>query len=335
MPVNSKNKNKSDTHRFKINLEQDGLRLDKVLAALCEDLSRARIQSLIQDGHVLVNGMEALGASAKVRVGSILEMTVPQAVAAEPEAENIPLDIVFEDEHLLVMNKPAGLVVHPGAGNREGTLVNALLHHCGESLSGIGGVMRPGIVHRLDKDTTGLLVVAKHDKAHQGLSDQLKDRTLSRVYLALVLKTPVPLKGQVEVPIGRHRTNRLKMAANTKGGKEARTFYHVQQDFGGACALVECKLESGRTHQIRVHMEFLGHPLIGDPLYGAQPTAFLSTFRKSGFEEEVIRQIQDFPRQALHAKEISFVHPVTEEEMSFEVPLPSDFSKLLNLIEKP
>jgi 23S rRNA pseudouridine1911/1915/1917 synthase len=317
---------------FLIDASQHVGRLDKVLSALCAELSRSRVQSLIEQGHVRINGKICESASKKLIVGDEIEVSVPPPVAAYPIAENIEIDIVYEDDDLLVVNKPAGLVVHPGAGNKQGTLVNALLHYCGKRLSGIGGVLRPGIVHRLDKDTSGLMVVAKNDQAHQGLSAQLADRSLSRLYQALVLKVPFPAKGHIEQTIGRHPTHRLKMAPNRKGGKEAKTFYRVEKSFEKACALVECKLESGRTHQIRVHMEALGHPLIGDPLYGAQDNAIASTFKKSGFEQEVIDAVLAFPRQALHAAQISFIHPVSEEEMSFSAPLPKDIDKLLKLL---
>lgn len=316
--------------------EHSGGRLDKVLAELSENLSRARIQKLIEQGVVQVNDTVCINLSKKVQAGDVIEFSIPCAVPAEPQPENIPLDVIYEDDDLLVLNKQAGLVVHPGAGNPDGTLVNALLHHCGESLSGIGGVMRPGIVHRLDKDTTGLMVVAKHDKAHQGLAAQLEDRSLSRVYQALVLKVPVPLKGVVDMPIGRDPRNRQKMAVNANknrgGGKEARTHYHVLENYKDALALVECKLESGRTHQIRVHMAALKHPLIGDPVYGPQPTAVTSTMKKAGYDDETIQNFVNFPRQALQAKAISFVHPITNSVQSFEIPTSDDLSKLLNLL---
>ncbi len=324
---------KNETYRFIIDETHDGERVDKAIRTLCEDLSRARIQGLIDDKLVTVN-KAAPKASRRLEVGDVVEIEIPPAVPCEPEAEDIPLDIVFEDEHMLVINKAAGLVVHPGAGNWSGTLVNALLHHCGDDLSGIGGVARPGIVHRLDKDTTGLMVVAKNDKAHKGLSEQLVDRSLSRVYKALVLKVPMPVKGKVNKPIGRHSSHRLKMAIDENGGREAVTHYKVEKAYGEACALVECKLETGRTHQIRVHMGFLKHPLIGDVLYGPQPTALQAALKKEGYAENVAKKMVFFPRQALHAAAISFIHPVLEEEMSFTAPLPDDFVNILKLLEK-
>lgn len=317
-----------------ISEEQAGLRLDKALTALFDDLSRARLQGLIDDGQVLLNGVVCTSSSKKVQVGDEVSVNIPAPVAAEPQPQNIPLDIVYEDSDLLVINKPAGMVVHPGAGNYEGTLVNALLYHCAGDLSGIGGVLRPGIVHRLDKDTSGLMVVAKHDKAHQGLAAQLEDRSLSRIYHALVLKVPMPIKGSVDYTVGRDPRNRQKMAVNVRGGKEARTFYHVLKAYGEACALVECKLESGRTHQIRVHMAAIKHPLIGDPAYGPQETAVRAALKKEAYEEAVIDGILTFSRQALHAGEISFVHPMSGEVHNYRVVPPDDFSKLLKLLNK-
>jgi len=311
---------------------QAGLRFDKALAALSPDHSRSRVQQLIAEGAVKLNGLVASDTSRKVNVGHVIEMVVPPAREAVPEAENIPLDIVYEDDDLIVINKPAGLVVHPGAGNQTGTLVNALLYHCKGSLSGIGGVMRPGIVHRLDKDTSGLMVAAKHDKAHQGLAAQLEDRSLSRVYEALVLKVPTPLKGSIDMPIGRDPRNRLRMAIKGQNGKVARTHYTVKQNYKEALARVECKLESGRTHQIRVHMAAIKHPLIGDPLYGPQRTALQAAVKRAGYGPEILEALENFPRQALHARDIAFVHPMSEKEMSFTSVLADDFSNILKLL---
>jgi 23S rRNA pseudouridine1911/1915/1917 synthase len=312
--------------------DQNGERLDKALSALCADLSRSRLQALIASGDVLLNGAVCENTSKKVTTGDEVSILVPPPVDALPKPENISLDIVYEDEDLLVINKPAGLVVHPGAGNVSGTLVNALLHHCAGQLSGIGGVMRPGIVHRLDKETSGLMVVAKSDRAHKGLSAQLEDRSLSRIYTALVLKVPVPMKGHVDMPIGRDPRHRLRMSVKGKGSKPARTHYFVEKRYADSLALVECQLESGRTHQIRVHMAAIKHPLVGDPLYGPQPTALRSSLKKLTDDEDILTEVLAFPRQALHARAITFIHPVTEEEMEFEADLPDDFSNLLNLI---
>jgi 23S rRNA pseudouridine1911/1915/1917 synthase len=245
------------------------------------------------------------------------------------------LDIIYEDDDLLVINKPSGLVVHPAAGHAHGTLVNALLYHCGDSLSGIGGVRRPGIVHRLDKDTTGLMLAAKNDRAHHGLSAQLADRSLSRTYTAFIWDTPSPRSGLIDAPVGRHCSNRQKMAINrTNAGREARTHYSLVETYGGGhAAQVSCDLETGRTHQVRVHMAHLGHPLIGDPLYGLQVTGRDSRLRKGRWEDEDAAFITAFPRQALHAAEIRFIHPATGEEESFAIPLPADMEELMSRLK--
>lgn len=318
-----------DTIQARVPEELEGLRLDRAVATLCPDYSRTRLQGLIDAGECLINGETCKTASRKVEAGDVVTLSIPALVDALPEPENIPLDIVYEDEDLLVINKPVGMVVHPAVGNHTGTLVNALLYHCGDSLSGINGVKRPGIVHRLDKDTSGLMIVAKNDLAHHHLSEQLQDRSLSRMYLALVLGVPFPSRGRVETLIGRHPNNRLKMAVVKQGGKEAATNFSVRETYSDTLSLVECHLESGRTHQIRVHMEHLGFPLIGDPLYGAQTTKLVSKLKKGRFEEGVQEQVVAFDHQALHATEISFIHPRTEEEMSFACDLPEDFSTLL------
>lgn len=321
---------KSETYRFEIDETAVGLRTDKALADLCDDLSRARIQALIADGQVRVNGGVLKSASQKLELGDKIDIDIPPPEPCEPEAEDIPLDIVFEDESLLVINKPAGLVVHPGAGNQTGTLVNAVLYHCGDQLSGIGGVLRPGIVHRLDKDTSGLMLVAKTDQAHQHLSAQLADRSLSRTYQALVHGVLMPPKGTIDQPIGRHPSNRLKMAVNKRQGREAVTHYKVLQEYRGFFSLLECKLESGRTHQIRVHMAHEGYPIIGDPLYGPQATAVQAALKKADYSEDIAAELMGFPRQALHAHEIAFVHPVSEKTLDFSVSPPGDFSNILN-----
>tara|TARA_B100001989_G_scaffold251270_2_gene230116 strand:+ start:4333 stop:5328 length:996 start_codon:yes stop_codon:yes gene_type:complete len=308
-------------------------RVDKYLTGV-SDLSRARIQSLVQEGCIYIDGQVLKTASQKLKGGEHLTLTLPDLKSAVPKPENIPLEIVYEDEALIVLNKAAGMVVHPGAGNHEGTLVNALLHHCKGSLSGIGGVERPGIVHRLDKDTSGLMVVAKTDHAHNSLSAQLADRSLSRIYEAIVLGVPMPLKGKIDKPIGRSGSNRLKMSVKGRGAKEAVTFYKVLEQFEDVFSLVECKLQTGRTHQIRVHMQSIDYPLIGDPLYGPQITKLRSKIKP--FRELLDNKdiILNFSRQALHAREISFVHPVTENVMIFEAERPMDMGNLLKDMEK-
>lgn len=309
-----------------------GERLDKALAILCPDVSRARLQALIKSGHVCVSGIVQTKASAKLEEGDAISVDIPAPVSAEPEAEDIPLDIVYEDADLLVINKQAGLVVHPGAGNWSGTLVNALLHHCAGGLSGIGGVMRPGIVHRLDKETSGLMVVAKNDFAHQGLSAQLADRTLSRIYHALCLGVPMPPSGTVDKPIGRHGQNRLKMAVSNKNARDAVTYYKTLENYGDVLSLIECKLETGRTHQIRVHMAAIGYPLVGDPLYGPQKTALQAALKKCHLEKGAAQIISEFPRQVLHARSISFIHPRSDKRHSFESDYPEDIGKILKIL---
>ena len=297
---------------------QAGLRLDRALAELLPDLSRERIKALIVEGQI-VSGGRSLNPSMKVAVGQDYSITLPAPVALDAVAQDIPLDIVHEDADLIVVDKPAGLVVHPAAGNLDGTLVNALLHHCDGQLSGIGGVARPGIVHRIDKDTSGLLVVAKSDKAHEGLARQFKDHSIDRLYAAIVYGVPVPAFGTVDAWVGRSDADRKKMAVHREGrGKHAVTHYRVMERLRGA-AMVECRLETGRTHQVRVHMAHLGHPLIGDPVYGRDRKGFKSILETLGFK-----------RQALHAKRLGFIHPVTEEPLAFDSPLPADMQELLS-----
>lgn len=314
--------------RIVVGESENGLRLDKALSLLCPQFSRTRLKALVENGDCLVNDVTVQTASGKVRQGDTIFLSLPPLEDTLPQPENIPLDIVYEDSALIVINKPAGMVVHPAIGNETGTLVNALLYHCGDTLSGINGVRRPGIVHRLDKETTGLMLAAKTDHAHHHLSAQLQDRSLTRVYSALVYGVPFPEKGKIEFAIGRHQTNRLKMGV-VKGGRDALTFYNVIEKFRDAMSLVECRLATGRTHQIRVHFEKIKHPLIGDPLYGVQQTAMRSILRKNNYEEEVVEDVLNFRRQALHAREISFIHPDSEETMSFSCELPKDMSDLL------
>jgi 23S rRNA pseudouridine1911/1915/1917 synthase len=311
-------------------------RLDKTLAMLAGDaISRSRVKALVEDKQVLVNGKICDDASAKMSEGDEITLHIPEIVDAVPKPENIPIDVVYEDDDLLVINKAAGMVVHPGAGNPNGTLVGALLYHCGDTLSGIGGVRRPGIVHRLDKDTSGLMVVAKNDRAHQGLAAQLSDRSLSRIYHALVWKEPTPIKGIINVPIGRHQTSRIRMSVRSHTvGREAITHYLRQETFHGIASLVTCQLETGRTHQIRVHMQHLGHPLLGDPLYGLPPQEQRSLMNRGGYDEDEREAVLAFPRQALHAAEMHFIHPTTEEEMVFEAPTPHDFEGLYAILAK-
>lgn len=326
-----------DVIEVTVSEDQAGGRLDKVLAALVpkdRGLSRARVQQLLAAGAVFQaeqDGPEksVTDVSGKVMAGVLYRIVVPPPVSAQPKAEDMPLDIVYEDDDLLVINKEPGVVVHPAAGHWEGTLVNALLAHCKGSLSGIGGVERPGIVHRLDKDTSGLLVVAKNDLAHQKLSAQFSDHSLSRTYQALVWRLP-SASGQVEGAIGRHPRARQKMAVVEHGGKEALTFFKLEQTFGSIAALVSCKLATGRTHQIRVHMAHIRHPVVGDPLYG--------TRQKHGgigaTEKGIVALLEAFPRQALHAGEISFMHPRTGKKIHLRAPMPGDMADLLKQLKK-
>lgn len=309
-------------------------RIDQILVEVMgDDLSRSRIQQLIKQGHLSNHGEVITQPSLKLSGDLDLILKLPEPDPAVPKAENILLDVLYEDNDLLVLNKPAGLVVHPGAGNWQGTLVNALLHYCQGQLSGIGGVERPGIVHRLDKETSGVMVVAKTDKAHRDLSQQLETRSLSRQYLALVWGEPVPGKGSIDAAIGRHPSNRQKMAVTTEGGKEAITHYTVLQRYQNLTfSLVQCNLETGRTHQIRVHMAHKKHWLVGDPAYGRQVTSQRAELKRIGMDKSRIEEIIAFPRQALHAQKLSFVHPITSEEVSFEAPLPQDMHLLIENI---
>ena len=306
-------------------------RLDKALAAAFPDMSRARFQALIADGAVSVEGETVTEAKHKVKPGDLLRVVLPEAAPALPGGEAMALSILFEDQDLIVIDKPAGLVVHPGAGNETGTLVNALIAHCGDSLSGIGGVKRPGIVHRLDKDTSGLLVVAKNDKTHHGLSDQFaahgRDGRLERSYLAIVWGVPERRQGTISAAIDRSTANRQKMAVS-KGAnaREAVTHYEVLEILGNppVASLVRCVLETGRTHQIRVHMAHIGHPLLGDAVYGA---GFRTSARK--LSEAAREALNALNRQALHATSLGFEHPRSGRQMQFDSPAPEDFGRLL------
>ena len=292
-------------------------RLDKALAD-ASGLSRERIKALISEGRVVVSGAPVSQPSLKVGAGTPFTIAVPEAVPAEAMAQDIPLVVVFEDEYLIVVDKPAGLVVHPAAGNLDGTLVNALLHHCQGQLSGIGGVARPGIVHRIDKDTSGLLVVAKTDRAHEGLAQQFAAHSIVRSYRAVVSGVPRVVAGKIEGAIGRSSANRKKMAIVEDGrGKHAVTHYKVLESLKSA-ALVECRLETGRTHQVRVHMSSMGHSLLGDPAYGRTPSSLRPILDRLGFH-----------RQALHAAELGFVHPVKQEMVQFFSAIPADMTALI------
>ena len=315
----------SDTMNEIIDLEipenLHGIRLDKALAILVPELSRTRIKALILGDNVQLNDVIVTDPSQKVSQSQSITIEVPPILDANPVAQDIPLDILYEDNDVIVINKPAGMVVHPAPGNSSNTLVNALLGHCKDSLSGIGGVKRPGIVHRLDKDTSGLMVVAKNDHAHKMLSSQFADRSLSRVYYAIVWGLPSPTSGTIEGNIGRSPNNRQKMAMVAYGGRTAVTHYRVVQPFGVEASLVECTLETGRTHQIRVHMTSINHAIIGDTTYGTHRARYKDI-------KSVIH------RQALHAKRIKFIHPTTNKLMEFESDLPEDMLQLIDYLEK-
>ena len=300
-----------------------GQRLDKALAD-ASGLSRERVKALLGEGRVTLAGKVAAQASAKPAEGTPFAIAVPAAIPAEAQAQDIALTIAYEDEHLIVVDKPAGLVVHPAAGNLDGTLVNALLHHCRGQLSGIGGVARPGIVHRIDKDTSGLLVVAKTDAAHEGLAAQFADHSIERAYLAIVGGLPTPVAGTIRGAIARSSHDRKKMALVEDGrGKHAVTHYKLLERLDSA-ALVECRLETGRTHQVRVHMASIGHPLLGDPVYGRTPSRL----------RPLLNQLH-FRRQALHAAVLGFIHPVTGAAIRLESTLPADMAGLLVELRTP
>ena len=302
-----------------------GWRLDRALADAVPTLSRERLKVLIRSGAVEAEGKALRDPAVKVRGEEALRVVVPEPAQAHNAPQDIPLTIVFEDEHLLVVDKPAGLVVHPAAGNLDGTLVNALLHHCGGSLSGIGGVARPGIVHRIDKDTSGLLVVAKSDVAHEGLARQFAAHSVDRRYLAIVSGVPKSSEGMIDAPLARSPTNRKKIAIVeakdlNRRGKRAVTHWR-RLDVLEDAALVECRLETGRTHQVRVHMASIGHPLVGDPVYG-----------RSGKTHGKLLNDLGFHRQALHAAKLGFTHPVTKRALSFTSPVPADMQELFNAL---
>lgn len=308
-------------------VHEQNTRLDKFLSAHLPQLSRSRLQKLIADGFVECEEVVITDNSHKVKTGDAYQVSVPPSKEADPQPQNIPLDIVYEDEALIVVNKPAGMTVHPAAGAYEGTLVNALLYHCRDNLSGIGGVKRPGIVHRIDKETSGLLVVAKNDAAHHFLSEQFAEHSIERTYIAVVYGVPEGLSGRIEGNIGRSKTDRKKMAIVASGGKYAATNYNTLQIFGRAAAVVQCNLETGRTHQIRVHLSSLGNALIGDKVYVKNKKSSVA------LPSELKNYVNDFPRQALHAKSLGFIHPTSKEFMQFDSPLPTDMTELINRLE--
>lgn len=300
--------------QFVVAADEAGTRIDRFLSDRNEELSRSYLQRLLKEQQITVNG-KAVKANYKVQCADEVAVCVPDMTEPDIVPEDIPLDIIYEDQDVLVVNKPKNMVVHPSAGHYTGTLVNAVMAHCKDNLSGINGVLRPGIVHRIDKDTTGALLICKNDTAHRELAEQLKEHSIKRRYRAVVFGNPKDDRGTIEGPIGRHPVDRKKMAVNHKNGKDAVTHYEVLERFGNA-AYIECRLETGRTHQIRVHMASIGHPLLGDEVYGS------------------IKNPYHLQGQALHAMVLGFVHPGTGEYMEFTAPLPDYFLKLLDKLRK-
>jgi 23S rRNA pseudouridine1911/1915/1917 synthase len=323
-----------DTKLVIVDEDGAGTRLDKFLSDRLPDFSRSRIQALLAQGHLTLQGVAITDAAMKVKSGQKFHLVIPIPAPSHMLAQAMDLDIIYEDEDVIVINKQAGLTVHPAPGNRDMTLVNALLAHCGESLSGIGGVERPGIVHRIDKDTTGLLVVAKNDAAHNHLSAQLATRTLKRTYRAICWGTPIPAQGTITGNIGRSISNRQKMAVVKKGGKSASTHYQVIQNLQpSVVSMIECQLETGRTHQIRVHFLHIGHPLVGDATYGASTESRLKSSAAKNLYPDAKAALLAFNRQALHAYKMGFIHPRSGKEMHFEAPLPDDMKKLIAALQ--
>jgi 23S rRNA pseudouridine1911/1915/1917 synthase len=321
-------------HRAAAGPGDAGERLDRFLAAAMAgkspEISRSQVKALIEAGHARAGAATITEPSHRVKPGRTYELDVPEPTSAVPLPQAMALSVVFEDEHLIVIDKPAGLVVHPAPGNPDRTLVNALLAHCGAGLSGIGGVRRPGIVHRLDKDTSGLLVAAKTQAAMAGLAAQFAAHGVERVYTALVWGLPEPASGEISGAIGRHPRQRKKMAVRDSGGKAALTRYRRVRSIGGVLSLLECRLASGRTHQIRVHLAHKGHPVVGDPVYGHARAPLLKAL-----PEAARTAIAGFKRQALHASTLGFRHPVTGERLSFASPLPPDLAALMAVLDGP
>ena len=306
-----------------------GTRIDKWLAMVTGEITRSRLRSLLESGEVSVDNNTVCDPAYRVKSGQVVKLCIPEASPASPIPQKIPLNIIFEDADIIVIDKPPGMVVHPAPGNRDNTLVNALLSHCGNSLAGIGGVRRPGIVHRLDKDTSGLLVAAKTEVAHLELSKQFAARKVRRTYRALIWGIPLQSNGEIRGNIGRSPNNRKKMTVLKSGGKTAITKYRVQESYDTSCSLVQCQLKTGRTHQIRVHLAYIGHPVIGDPLYKGRQRAL-----KNQLPDLAREFLTAFTRQALHAESLGFSHPITGQLLNYRCPLPSDFKQLLARLRK-
>jgi 23S rRNA pseudouridine1911/1915/1917 synthase len=318
----------SQRHEVAAGPDESGTRLDRLLARHLPDLSRSRVKALVEAGNVSAGGTTVTDPSYRVKPGQNFAIIVPEARHAKPQGQAIALDIVYEDDDLIVINKPAGIVMHPSPGNPDRTMVNALIAHCGDSLSGIGGELRPGIVHRIDKDTSGLIVAAKNDFTHRALSAAFATHEVERAYRAIVWGTPSPPAGEISGNIGRHPTHRKKMAVVSRGGKAALTRYRVLRPLGPAASLVECRLATGRTHQIRVHMAAIGHPLLGDPTYGRMTAARSDVLTRRNQEA-----VHGFRRQGLHAYLLGFRHPRSLEPMRWEADLPNDMKVLMDFLE--
>lgn len=311
-----------------VNKDFRGLRLDKFLAQSFPEISRSQIQKNIIEGNVCCDEIIMGDNSYKVKEGESFTLTMPEAADAIPVPQDIYLPILYQDDDIVVVNKPAGMVVHPAPGAWDNTMVNALLFHC-NNLSGIGGVKRPGIVHRIDKETSGILVVAKNDNAHKFLSEQFAEHSIERTYYAVCFGVPNSMNGVIEGDIGRSLYDRKKMAIVLKGGKRAVTHYHVMENFANEASLIRCNLETGRTHQIRVHLSSLGHNLLGDKLYVKS-----KKIAGKNISDEIKNFANNFPRQALHAKSLGFIHPKTKEKMFFEVDMPEDMQNLIDVLRK-
>ncbi len=312
------------THAFAVTQEEKDLRLDVFIAGKTPELSRSQIKRIIADGEVRINETRVTKSGTKLRAGDRVAFTLKPAQPWEAAAQDIPLHILYEDHDLLVIDKPAGMVIHPAPGHHEGTLVNAILHHC-DDLSGIGGVIRPGIVHRLDKDTSGVLLVAKNDETHRRLSDQFKGHEVKKTYKALVFGSAMDDEGTIAIPVGRHPEDRKKMSTRSIRGKEAVSHWHVVWRYGDV-ALLDIDIETGRTHQIRVHLSSIGHPVVGDCVYGSVGRL------KSVMDTALRARLAAFPRQALHAWRIGFLHPRENRALEFTAPLPEDMQNLLNYL---
>ena len=328
--LNQGNKTPPDVIKHTVSAAMPGDRVDRLIAMHLSHVSRTRLKALIIKGYLTLDGHTIKDPSYRVKQGQNFCIKIPQPEVAEPKPQKLPLEIVFEDEHLVVINKPAGMVVHPAPGNSDGTLVNALLAHCGESLSGIGGVKRPGIVHRLDKETSGLIVAAKNDVTHISLSEQFSARSIQRSYVALVWGVPQTMKGCLKNNIGRSHKNRKRMAVRKTGGKIAITNYKVELTFGIKASLLECHLKTGRTHQIRVHMSHIGHPIIGDPIYGGG----MRRARQINLNEKILTKIKSLNGQALHAKTLAFKHPVHRNTLNFDSRIPGELVELMDILAK-